>query len=201
MPSNGQDALTRQLYDADVAFSTFWFNIYLLWALIILVKLGMELQFTFTLLRLKTLLNLCVFGKCLSNSNKNFLPILVATLQLYERLNHTIFRPLFLLGLRSLFSVSSWNVIIWSNPLLERVFLNNFLEFLRTVLSDDALFIRREIFSGRFFIMWDGWLEFTLMYNGFISGLLFGLYLPVDRFSVKSRKSTTLRFVSLTMLN
>ena len=44
-------------------------------------------------------------------------------------------------------------MIIWSNPLLERVFLNNFLEFLRTVLSDDALFIRREIFSGRFFIM------------------------------------------------
>ena len=39
------------------------------------------------------------------------------------------------------------------------------------------------------------------MYNGFISGLLFGLYLPFDRFSVKSRKSTTLRFVSLTMLN
>ena len=48
--------------------------------------------------------------------------------------------------------------------------------------------------------MLGGWLEFTLLYNGLLSGLLYGLYLPVDRFSVKSRKLTTLRFVSRTML-
>ena len=35
--------------------------------------------------------------------------------------------------------------------------------------------------------MLGGWLEFTFMYNDLASGLLYGLYLPVDRFSVKSR--------------
>ena len=48
--------------------------------------------------------------------------------------------------------------------------------------------------------MLGGWLDFTLMYNGLLSGLSYGSYLPVDRFSVKSRKLTTLIFASLTML-
>ena len=125
---------------------------------------------------------------------------MVATLQLYGSLNHTIFCPLFLLRLRSLFSVSGLNLILWSNPLLESVLLNNSLDLLKTVLSDDNLFIGRGILSGSFFIMLGGWLEFTLMCNCLLSDLLYGLYLPVDRFSVKSRKLTTLRFVSLTML-
>ena len=48
--------------------------------------------------------------------------------------------------------------------------------------------------------MLGGWLEYTLIYNGLLSDLLYGSYLSVDRFSVKSRKLSTLRFVSLTML-
>ena len=55
-------------------------------------------------------------------------------------------------------------------------------------------------FLGGFIITLGGWLEFTLMYNGLLSGLLYGLYLLADRFTVKSRKLTTLRFISLTML-
>ena len=34
------------------------------------------------------------------------------------------------------------------------------------------------------------------MCNGLLSGLLYGSYLPVDMFNVKSRKLKTLRFVS-----
>ena len=49
-------------------------------------------------------------------------------------------------------------------------------------------------------MMLGGWLEFTLMYNGLSSDLLYASYLLVDRFSVKSRKFKTLRFVSLIML-
>ena len=158
---------------------------------------------TVTHFRLKTLLNLCAFAKFLSNSNKMLLPILVVTyittLQLYGMLNHTIFCRLFLLRLTSLFSESGWNLILWTNPLLEKVLLINSLELLKTVLSDDNLFIRREILLGRFFML-GGWLEYTLIYNGLLSGLLYGSYLSVDRFSVKSRKLATLRFVSLTML-
>ena len=33
------------------------------------------------------------------------------------------------------------------------------------------------ILSGKFFIMLGGWLEFTFMYNGLLSGLLYGLVL------------------------
>ena len=43
-------------------------------------------------------------------------------------------------------------------------------------------------------------IDVKLMQNCLLSELLYGSYLPVDRFSVKSRKLTTLRFVSLTML-
>ena len=50
--------------------------------------------------------------------------MLVATLQLYELLEH---------------------LILWSNPLLERALLDNSLELLMTVSSGGNLFIRREI--------------------------------------------------------
>ena len=49
--------------------------------------------------------------------------------------------------------------------------------------------------------MLGGWLDFTLIYNGLLSGLLYGSYLPVDRFSAKSRKLTTLIFASLTIVD
>ena len=75
-------------------------------------------------------------------------------------------------------------MILWSNPLLDGALLNNFLELLKMVSSDDNLFIRLEILSERFFIILGGCLEFTLMQNGLLSGLLCGLYLPVARFSV-----------------
>ena len=51
--------------------------------------------------RLKTLLNLCAIGKCLSHNNESFLPISVATLQLYGGLNHTVFCSLCLLRFQS----------------------------------------------------------------------------------------------------
>ena len=50
-------------------------------------------------------------------------------------------------------------------------------------------------------VRWMIRLHIDVMYNGFLSGLLYGSFLPVDRFSVKSRKLITLRFVSLAILN
>ena len=66
--------------------------------------------------------------------------------------------------------------------------LSHSLELLKTVLSDDNLFICRDIFSGRSLIMLGGCLGFTLMYNGLLSGLLYGSFLPFDRFGVKFRQ-------------
>ena len=51
------------------------------------------------------------------------------------------------------------------------------LNDLKTVLSNGNLFIRRDILPERFLIILDGWLEFTLMYNGLVSGLLYNLFL------------------------
>ena len=130
------------------------------------------------------MLNLRAFGKSLPINNKNFLSML------YGVLNHAIFRPLFSLRLRSSFSVSGWNLILWLNPPLERALLNISLELLKT----------NYLYVGKYFIMLGEWLQFTLMYNELLQGLLYGSYLPVDRFSVKSKKLTTLRFVSLAVL-
>ena len=69
-------------------------------------KVGNGTVTHFYIIPIETLFTLCTFRKCLSNSNKNFLPMLVATLQLYGGLNHTVFRPLFLSRVRPLFSVS-----------------------------------------------------------------------------------------------
>ena len=93
-------------------------------------------------------------------------------------------------------SVLGLSTLYYSYPLFERVLLNNSLELLKTVLLGNNLFVSQETRSGRFFIM----LFWSLMYKGLLSGLLYRSYLPVDRFSVKSRKLATLRFVSLTML-
>ena len=75
---------------------------------------------------------------------------------------------------------------------IEKGVLNKSLELLKRVSSDGNLSICREILSGRFFIVLGGWLDFTLMYNGLLSGSLYGLHLPIDRFSVKPGKLTTL---------
>ena len=65
----------------------------------------------------------------------------------------------------AILTFSEWQKLdLSSNPLLGRVLLNNSLKWLKTVLSDEYLLIRREIPSGRFFITLYGWLEFTLMY-------------------------------------
>ena len=45
-----------------------------------LAKFGRELWLTLTLLQLKSLWNLCDFGKCLSEICKSLLPILVVRL-------------------------------------------------------------------------------------------------------------------------
>ena len=56
------------------------------------VACGMQLQLTFSLLRLKILCNRLVFGKCLSSSWWKFCAILVLTDLLYGELNQIMFR-------------------------------------------------------------------------------------------------------------
>ena len=69
LSSNEEDTL--QLHDSHVAFAKFSFNIYIF-------VLGINYISK-------------VWHGTVTHSDKSFLPILVATLQLHEGLNHTIF--------------------------------------------------------------------------------------------------------------
>ena len=65
-----------------------------------------------------------------------------------------------------------WNVILYLNPLSANAFLYKSLDLLNVVSSADKLLILLDIFSGRFLIIFGGWLERMFIYNGLLSGLL-----------------------------
>ena len=64
-----------------------------------------------------------------------------------------------------------WNVILCSNPLLANALLHKSLDLLNVVSSPDKLLILSGILPGRFLIIFGGWLEMMLIYNGLLSGL------------------------------
>ena len=123
-------------------------------------------------------------------------------LLLYRRMGDWTIRyffSLFLLRLRSWFSVSGSNLILWSSPMLERAFVNKSLKLLKTIDFIRWQFIHTLVNSFLEVLYNIRW-----MVRVFIDCLLWGLfydsYSPVYSFSVKTRKLMALRFVSLTML-
>ena len=130
----------------------------------------MELWLTLTLLQLNNLWSWCVFGKCLPNRLKNFLPIFVETLKLNGGLNHIIFLFLFLVvicysGCNLLFL----KCILCLNPLSANALLYKSLDLLNVVSSAHKLLILLDILPGRFLIILRGWFERMLIYNGLLS--------------------------------
>ena len=89
----------------------------------------------------------------MSSSKKNFLPISVATLQLYGGLNQIILphRLLFLFCVST--NTLRWNSIFCLLPLFFRALLKQSFVLLRTCSSGYSLFIRFDILSGRFLVM------------------------------------------------
>ena len=63
------------------------------------------------------------------------------------------------------------NVILCLNPFSVNALLYKSLDLLNVVSSADKLLILLDIFSGRFLIIFGGWLESMLIYNGLLSGL------------------------------
>ena len=63
-----------------------------------------------------------------------------------------------------------WNVILCSNPLSANALLYKSLDLLNVVLSADKLLIPLDILPGRVLIIFGGWLERILIYNGLLSG-------------------------------
>ena len=64
-----------------------------------------------------------------------------------------------------------WEMLC-SNPLSVNVLLYKSLVLLNVVSSADKLFTPLDILPGRFLIIFGGWLERMLIYNGLLSGLL-----------------------------
>ena len=135
----------------------------------------------------------CIFGKCLPNKLKNFLPIFIETLRLYSGVNHIILRFLFLMLFVTLdVFCCFWNVILCLNSLSFNGLVYKSLDLSNVVLSVDKVLIPLEILSGRFLIIIERWFRRILICNGLLSGLLKGWYLPVFRFRVTSTPSRKL---------
>ena len=121
--------------------------------------------------RLNNLLSWWVFGKRLSNRLKIFFADICETLRLNGGLNNIIFLFLFLVIFVTVDMFCSFsNVILCLNPLSANTLLYKSLDLLNVVLSADKLLIPLDILPGRVLIIFGGWLERILIYNGLLSG-------------------------------
>ena len=124
---------------------------HLIFSLIILAKMGMELELTFTLFWLKLCLTYVIL--------ENIYLLTTKTLYQYWWPHYS-----YLGGWTIIITVlilQIWYLILWSNPLLERTLLNNSLELLKTILSDDNLFYTLEntICEALYNVRWMVWVH------------------------------------------
>ena len=124
---------------------------HLISSLIILAKMGMELELTFTLFWLKLCLTYVIL--------ENIYLLTTKTLYQYWWLHYS-----YLGGWTIIITVlilQIWYLILWSNPLLERTLLNNSLELLKTILSDDNLFytLGNTICEALYNVRWMVWVH------------------------------------------
>ena len=94
-------------------------------------------------------------------------------LRLNGGLNHIIFLFLFLVLFATVDVFSCiWNLTLSLNPLLVNALLHKSLDLLNVVPFAEKVLILLDISSWRFLIIFGGWLERMLIYNGSLSGLL-----------------------------
>ena len=94
-------------------------------------------------------------------------PIFVETLRLNGGLNHIIFLFLFLVLFVTVdVFCCFWNVILCLNPLSANALLYKSLDLLKVVSSADKVLILLDILPGRLLIIFGGWLERILIYDG-----------------------------------
>ena len=129
---------------------------------------------------------------CLT-SFKNIFPMLILTFSLNEELNNITLHNLFLLVLYRGFS----NCYDASSLLSDRAFSYNSLPLLNSSWlqgsSDNLLFI---ILGSSFMIVY-GWIDLTFIHKGLLLTFLKGRYFSVNRVNVTSKKSISMRFISI----
>ena len=84
-------------------------------------------------------------------------------------------------------------------PLSLRAFSYWYLDELKTSSLEEFLDKRSLIIFGNWLIICGGWFEDLLIYNNKSFGFLYGLYVPLFKLKVLSKKSTILRLVSRSM--
>ena len=85
------------------------------------------------------------------------------------------------------------------HPLSLRAFSYGYLDELKASSLDEFLDKHSLIIFGNWLIICGGWFGNLLIYNNKSFGLLYGLYVPLFKLNVVSKKSTILRLVSTSM--
>ena len=85
------------------------------------------------------------------------------------------------------------------HPLSLRAFWYGYLDELKTSSLEEFLDKRSLIIFGDWLIICGGWFEDLLIYNNKSFGFLYGLYVPLFKLKVVSKKSTILRLISKSM--
>ena len=133
-------------------------------------------------------------GKWWRNCWRNLFPTFVETALLKGGLNQMMLRCRFLFV---------WLLLVLLNfslksvyPLSLRAFSYWYLDELKTSSLEEFLDKRSLIIFGNWLIICGGWFEDLLIYNNKSFGFLYGLYVPLFKLNVMSKKSTILRLVS-----
>ena len=84
-------------------------------------------------------------------------------------------------------------------PLSLMAFSYGYLDELKTSSLEEFLDKRSLIIFGNWLIICGGWFEDLLIYNNKSFGFLYGLYVPLFKLNVVSKKSKVLRLVSTSM--
>ena len=92
-----------------------------------------------------------------------------------------------------------WLLLVLLNFSLKSVYPLSLRAFLYGYLDELKTFSFEELLDKRWLIICGGWFKDLLMYNNKSFGFLFGLYVPLFKLNVVSKKSTILRLVSTSM--
>ena len=143
--------------------------------------------------RLNILLKLWFLGKCLRMSLKNSLPMSVLTFKLKGGLNQITFLFRFRLVFWNVFS--NFSVVLY--PLFLSAVSYLILVLSNSISSQDKLEMCLLVIDGNCLMIDGGWLDFECIYRGVLFGFLKGKYFPVSKLKETSKKSVSMRFVSI----
>ena len=126
-------------------------------------------------------------------SLKNSLPMFVLTFKLKGGLNQITFLFRFRLVFRDVFL----NFTVALYPLFLRAVSYVILALLNLVSPQDKLEMRLLVIDGNCLMVDSGWLDFECTYRGGLFGFLKRKYFSVYKLKETSKKSVSMRFVSI----